>query len=46
MENRIFEGAEAAVANIRFEGPFDESTLTAIEEADDVFAVSMIRLED
>ena len=44
MENRIFEGAEAAVANIRFEGPFDEATLDAIEEEDDVLAVSMIEL--
>jgi len=44
MENRIFEGAEAAVANIRFEGPFDETTLDAIEAEDDVLAVSMIEL--
>ena len=44
MENRIFEGAQAAVANIRFEGPFDEATLDAIESEDDVLAVSMIEL--
>jgi D-3-phosphoglycerate dehydrogenase len=44
MENRIFEGAQAAVANIRFEGPFDEATLDAIESEDDVLAVSLIEL--
>jgi len=44
MENRIFEGAQAAVANIRFEGPFDATTLDAIESEDDVLAVSMIEL--
>jgi D-3-phosphoglycerate dehydrogenase len=44
MENRIFEGAQAAVANIRFEGPFDEATLDAIESEDDVLAVSMVEL--
>lgn len=40
MSNRIFEGGEAAVASIRFSGPFDEETLDRIEESDDVFALS------
>ncbi len=41
MSNRIFEGGEAAVASIRFNGPFDEDTVDRISESDDVFAVSV-----
>ncbi len=40
MSNRIFEGGEAAVASIRFSGPYDEDVLDRIEESDDVFALS------
>ncbi len=41
MSNRIFEGSRAAVASIRFDGPFDSVVLDRIEESDDVFAVSV-----
>lgn len=41
MSNRIFEGGEAAVASIRFNGPFDEDTVDRISKSDDVFAVSV-----
>lgn len=44
MSNRIFEGGEAAVASIRFSGPFDETILDRIESSDDVFAVSVNEL--
>jgi D-3-phosphoglycerate dehydrogenase len=41
MSNRIFEGGEAAVASIRFNGPFDRETVRDMEASDDVFAVSV-----
>ena len=40
MENQIFEGAEAAVASIRFDGPSDAETLQRIREQKHVLAVS------
>ena len=40
MENQIFEGAEAAVASIRFDGPFDAGAVERIQAQDDVLAVS------
>ncbi|WP_022835093.1 phosphoglycerate dehydrogenase [Salisaeta longa] len=44
MENRIFEGAQAAVASLRFDGAMDQDCLARIEERDDVFAVSLVEL--
>jgi D-3-phosphoglycerate dehydrogenase len=41
MSNRIFEGSKAAVASIRFDGPFNREVVERIEESDDVFAVSV-----
>lgn len=44
MSNRIFEGSTAAVASIRFNGPFDQDTVDRIDGRDDVFAVSVNEL--
>lgn len=44
MENRIFEGAHAASASIRFAGDMDEEIVEAIRDLDTVFAVSVIEL--
>lgn len=44
MENRIFEGAHAASASIRFAGEMDEEIVEAIRDLDTVFAVSVIEL--
>jgi D-3-phosphoglycerate dehydrogenase len=44
MDNLIFEGAEAACAQMRFDGPFDEDTVDRIAARDDVLAVSVIGL--
>lgn len=44
MSNRIFEGSTAAVASIRFNGPFDQDTVDRIDERNDVFAVSVNEL--
>lgn len=44
MSNRIFEGSKAAVASIRFDGPFDRKVVDRIEESDDVFAVSVNKI--
>lgn len=44
MDNLIFEGAQAASASIRFVGEPDDETLRRIENHDDVFAVTMIKL--
>jgi D-3-phosphoglycerate dehydrogenase len=44
MSNRIFAGGEAAVASIRFTGPFDDEIVDTIEGQDDVFAVSVNEL--
>lgn len=44
MDNQIFEGAKAAVANIRFDGSLDGDTVERIEAQEDVFAVSVIEL--
>lgn len=44
MENQIFEGAEAAVASIRFDGPFSEGALARIRSQEHVLAVSHIEL--
>ena len=41
MSNRIFEGSKAAVASIRFDGPFRTEVVERIDESDDVFAVSV-----
>ncbi len=44
MSNRIFEGAKAAVASIRFDGPLDEDALESIRSRDDVLAVSLVEM--
>jgi len=44
MSNRIFEGGGAAVASIRFNGPFRKEVAERIEESDDVFAVSVNKI--
>ena len=44
MSNRIFEGATAAVASIRFNGPMDHDALDRIRARDDVLAVSLVEL--
>ncbi len=44
MENLIFEGAEAACAHLRLDGPLGEDTLDRIAAQDDVLAVSVIEL--
>jgi D-3-phosphoglycerate dehydrogenase len=44
MSNRIFEGAKAAVASIRFDGPMDEDALERIRAREDVLAVSFVEL--
>lgn len=44
MSNRIFEGAEAAVASIRFDGPWSDDALHSIRARDDVLAVSVVEL--
>jgi D-3-phosphoglycerate dehydrogenase len=44
MNNRIFEGARAAVASIRFDGTPDDDTVARIEARNDVFAVSLVEL--
>ncbi len=41
MSNRIFEGSKAAVASIRFDGPYDSEVVDRIESSNDVFAVSV-----
>jgi D-3-phosphoglycerate dehydrogenase len=44
MSNRIFEGSKAAVASIRFDGPFSRDVIERIDESDDVFAVSVNKI--
>jgi D-3-phosphoglycerate dehydrogenase len=44
MSNRIFEGEEAAVASIRFDGVPDDGTLASIRSQDDVLAATLIEL--
>jgi D-3-phosphoglycerate dehydrogenase len=44
MENRIFEGAQAASASIRFDGEMDEAIIEKMRALDTVFAVSVIEL--
>ena len=44
MSNRIFEGSKAAVASIRFDGPFKKDIARRIEDSDDVFAVSVNKI--
>ncbi len=44
MENRVFEGAHAAVAKIRFEGKVDDATVERIRQNEDVLAVSLVDL--
>ena len=44
MDNLIFEGAQAASASIRFDGPMDEAVVERIGAHDDVFAVTLIEL--
>jgi D-3-phosphoglycerate dehydrogenase len=44
MSNRIFEGGKAAVASIRFNGPFRQKVVGRIADRDDVFAVSVNKL--
>ena len=44
MSNRIFEGSKAAVASIRFDGPFSKKVVNRIDESDDVFAVSVNKI--
>lgn len=44
MDNRIFEGAEAATASIRFDGEMDEEIIEKMRALDTVFAVSVIEL--
>jgi D-3-phosphoglycerate dehydrogenase len=44
MENRIFEGAHAASASIRFAGEMDEDVVEKMRALDTVFAVSVIGL--
>lgn len=44
MDNRIFEGAEAATASIRFDGEMDEDIIEKMRALDTVFAVSVIEL--
>ena len=44
MSNRIFEGSQAAVASIRFSGPFSQDVVERIDESDDVFAVSVNKI--
>lgn len=42
MENLIFEGAKAACAHLRLDGPLDEDVLERIRAQEDVLAVSLI----
>lgn len=42
MENLIFDGGDAAVAHIRFDGDPQEETVANIEVRDDVLAVSLL----
>lgn len=44
MDNLIFEGAEAACANIRFDGEASDEAVERIQAQEDVLAVSVIRL--
>jgi len=44
MENEIFEGAEAAVATIRFDGIVTDEVVRHIDALDTVLAVSVIDL--
>jgi D-3-phosphoglycerate dehydrogenase len=44
MSNRIFEGDKAAVASIRFDGPFNRDVVDRIDDSDDVFAVSVNKI--
>lgn len=44
MENRVFEGAQAATASIRFDGRMNEEIIDKIRALDTVFAVSVIEL--
>ena len=44
MSNRIFEGGEAAVASIRFNGPYRRDVVERIDSSDDVFAVSVNKI--
>ena len=44
MSNRVFEGATAAVASIRFDGPMDHGALDTIRARNDVLAVSLVEL--
>ncbi len=46
MENLIFEGAEAACAHLRLDGPLGEDVLDRITAQEDVLAVSLIALEE
>ena len=44
MENRVFEGAQAAVAKIRFHGVVDSAVVEKIKANPDVLAVSLVDL--
>lgn len=44
MDNLIFEGAQAASASIRFDGPMDDDVIRRIQRHEDVFAVTLIEL--
>jgi D-3-phosphoglycerate dehydrogenase len=44
MDNQIFEGSEAAVATMRFDGDVDSSTIERIKTQNHVLAVSVIDL--
>lgn len=44
MENLIFEGAEAACARIRFDGPMDEGVLADIQAVPDVLHATVLPL--
>ncbi|MGH3472562.1 MAG: phosphoglycerate dehydrogenase [Nocardioidaceae bacterium] len=44
MENRIFEGGQAAVAIIDVAGPLEESLIAGLREVDNVLSVSVTRL--
>lgn len=46
MDNLIFAGAEAACANIRFDGTPDADAVDRIAAQEDVLAVSVIALDD
>ncbi len=44
MDNRIFEGAQAASASIRFDGEMNDEIIEKMQALDTVFAVSVIEL--